>query len=101
MDMIIVFHIHYWFFLSDTLQFGGFLMRKTALSSAAVVICLASTLISAQDGYFANWFNRVDKIQAEQPHWITPLATTTPRLEEEFRYDQLWCRGSQRCDPVR
>ena len=90
MDMIIVFHIHYWFFLSDTLQFGGFLMRKTALSSAAVVICLASTLISAQDGYFANWFNRVDKIQAEQPHWITPLATTTPRLEEEFRYDQLW-----------
>src|SRR5947209_3340920 len=52
-------------------------MRKTALSCAAVVICLASTLISAQDGYFANWFNRVDKIQAEQPHWITPLATTT------------------------
>ncbi len=65
-------------------------MRKTALSCAAVVICLASTLISAQDGYFANWFIRVDKIQAEQPHWITPLATTTPRLEEEFRYDQLW-----------
>jgi hypothetical protein len=65
-------------------------MRKTALSCAAVVICLASTLISAQDGYFANWFNRVDKTQAEQPHWITPLATTTPRLEEEFRYDQLW-----------
>jgi hypothetical protein len=65
-------------------------MCKTVLSCAAVVICLASTLISAQDRYFANWFNRVDKTQAEQPHWITPLATTTPRLEEEFRYDQLW-----------
>jgi len=26
----------------------------------------------------------------EQPHWVTPLATTTPRLEEEYRYDQLW-----------
>jgi hypothetical protein len=38
-------------------------------------------------GYFANWFNRVDRTQAEQPHWATPLATTTPRLEEEFRYD--------------
>jgi len=38
-------------------------------------------------GYFADWFNRVDKTQAEQPHWVTPLATTTPRLEEEFRYD--------------
>jgi hypothetical protein len=40
--------------------------------------------------YFADWFDRVDKTQAEQPHWITPLATTTPRLEEEYRYDQLW-----------
>ena len=38
-------------------------------------------------GYFANWFARVDKTQAEQPHWITALATTTPRLEEEVRYD--------------
>src|SRR2546421_6195146 len=44
----------------------------------------------ATPGYFADWFNRVDKTQAEQPHWATPLATTTPRLEEEFRYDILW-----------
>ena len=28
--------------------------------------------------------------QAEQPHWMTPVATTTPRLEEEFRYDQFF-----------
>jgi hypothetical protein len=41
-------------------------------------------------GYFENWFARVDKTQAEQPPWITPLATTPPRLEEEFRYDILW-----------
>lgn len=39
-------------------------------------------------GFFANWFARVDAIQAAQPHWMTPVATTTPRLEEEFRYDQ-------------
>jgi len=49
---------------------------------------------SAQDsgigGYFANWFPRVTKTQAEQPHWITPLYTTTPRLEEEFRVDTTW-----------
>ena len=36
----------------------------------------------AQEGYFSSWFARVDKTQAEQPHWITPIATTTPRLEE-------------------
>ena len=40
--------------------------------------------------YFDGWFDRVARAQAEQPHWITPLATTTPRLEEEFRYDQYW-----------
>ncbi len=41
-------------------------------------------------GYFQNWFMRVSAIQAEQPHWVTPLVTVTPRLEEELRYDQLW-----------
>jgi hypothetical protein len=38
--------------------------------------------------YFDDWFDRVDRTQAEQPRWMTPVATTTPRLEEEFRYDQ-------------
>lgn len=52
--------------------------------------CFIPDVTLAQDGYFSNWFNRVDKTQAEQPHWITPLATTTPRLEEEFRYDIFW-----------
>ncbi|MBV8050220.1 MAG: hypothetical protein JOZ80_03475 [Acidobacteriaceae bacterium] len=42
------------------------------------------------DNYFSNWFDRLDKTQSEQPHWVTPVATTTPRLEEELRYDQLW-----------
>jgi hypothetical protein len=40
--------------------------------------------------YFKNWFERVEKTQAEQPHWITPLVTVTPRLEQEFRYDQIY-----------
>lgn len=40
--------------------------------------------------YFDNWFPRVTRIQSEQPHWITPLVTVTPRLEEELRYDQSW-----------
>ncbi len=40
--------------------------------------------------YFSDWFSRVSKIQAEQPHWVTPLVTVTPRLEEELRYDQMW-----------
>jgi hypothetical protein len=50
----------------------------------------AATTDAPDGGYFANWFKRVDEAQASQPHWITPIATVTPRLEEEFRYDQYW-----------
>ena len=32
----------------------------------------------------------VSHTQAEQPHWITPLVTVTPRLEQELRYDFSW-----------
>jgi hypothetical protein len=45
---------------------------------------------SAIQQYFIDWFPRVTRIQSEQPHWVTPLVTVTPRLEEEYRYDQLW-----------
>ena len=40
--------------------------------------------------YFANWMTRVEQAQASQPHWMTPLVTVTPRLEQEVRYDQYW-----------
>jgi hypothetical protein len=43
--------------------------------------------------YFLDWFPRVTRIQSEQPHWVTPLVTVTPRLEEEYRYDQLLYQG--------
>jgi hypothetical protein len=45
---------------------------------------------SGISGYFQNWFNRVEQAQASQPHWMTPLVTVTPRLEQELRYDQFW-----------
>ena len=42
------------------------------------------------DGFVDRWFDMVSATQAAQPHWITPVATTTPRLEQEFRYDIDW-----------
>ncbi len=48
-----------------------------------------------QDGYSSGWFARVDKSKDEQPHWVTPLVTTTPRLEEEYRYDQFWLENAK------
>jgi len=40
--------------------------------------------------FFADWEARVSEAQASQPHWMTPLVTVTPRLEQEVRYDQVW-----------
>ncbi len=41
-------------------------------------------------GVIDSWLAEVSAIQAEQPHWATPVATVTPRLEQEFRYDNYW-----------
>ncbi len=42
---------------------------------------------STSDNFFREWERRASAIQAEQPHWVTPLVTVTPRLEQELRYD--------------
>jgi len=60
------------------------------LAVAASAQDTATQMNSSSDGYFGDWFARVTRIQSEQPHWITPVTTVTPRLEEELRYDQSW-----------
>jgi hypothetical protein len=70
---------------------GGGILLHFIFRRIALLLCLfAVQRLSAQEGYFANWFKRVKETQAEQPHWLTPLFTTTPRLEEEFRSDIVW-----------
>lgn len=57
---------------------------------AAFIACVfAIPCLNAQDGFIANWQARASATQAEQPHWVTPLVTVTPRLEQEFRTDFL------------
>ena len=40
--------------------------------------------------FFDKWFAISDAAKESQPHWMTPLVTVTPRLEQEFRYDQAY-----------
>ncbi|HEY5054942.1 MAG TPA: hypothetical protein VII58_02205, partial [Acidobacteriaceae bacterium] len=37
--------------------------------------------------WIARYQARVTATQSAQPHWVTPLVTVTPRLEQEFRTD--------------
>jgi len=75
---------------------GELSRRIRALAGAAAVLNLAlvaaagTAAAQTASGAAGDYFSRVDQTQAEQPHWITPLVTVTPRLEEEVRYDQLW-----------
>ena len=68
-------------------HFLGGKMLKTRWILAVAVFCFSSTLMFAQDGFISNWLNMVSATQAEQPHWVTPVATVTPRLEQELRFD--------------
>lgn len=50
----------------------------------------ASSQAAGSSDFLGDWFTRVEEAQASQPHWMTPLVTVTPRLEQEVRYDQYW-----------
>lgn len=60
---------------------------------SCIVLILGCALMAvpgscrAADDFITEWFTRVSRTQAEQPHWITPLVTVTPRLEQEWRSD--------------
>jgi opacity protein-like surface antigen len=61
-------------------------LSRTLLVSALAASLTASAAF-AQQSFIARWQARATATQAAQPHWVTPLATVTPRLEQEFRSD--------------
>lgn len=61
-------------------------LMSSKFLSILLVTAAASTAF-AQQNFIDNWQARASATQAAQPHWITPLVTVTPRLEQEFRTD--------------
>jgi hypothetical protein len=81
------------------------LLRRSGFNlvamSALVLVTLVPAVARAQGTsggglgdmilqFIDDWQARATRIQSEQPHWVTPLVTVTPRLEQEYRYDQFW-----------
>ena len=62
-------------------------MKKTIYLAALFLIAFHP--VSGQTTFLDHWQARVNRTQAEQPHWVTPLVTITPRLEQELRTDVL------------
>jgi len=62
--------------------------RAICVAACSLPLVVADRAGAQTDSSFiSKWQARASATQAEQPHWVTPLATTTPRLEQEFRYD--------------
>ena len=63
-----------------------------ASTRCLLLLCFCACAVTELCGqsWIDEYFARVARNQAEQPHWITPVATVTPRLEQEIRYDIFW-----------
>lgn len=48
---------------------------------------LLAAIPGGAQSFTSRYLARVSATQARQPHWMTPIATVTPRLEQEFRFD--------------
>jgi hypothetical protein len=57
-----------------------------------VVLICAVYVPAAGQSWLDSFFQRAAAMEASQPHWATPLFTTTPRLNQRVRYDVLWQR---------
>lgn len=53
----------------------------------------SETKATKKRGILRSWFHLAAETQAKQPDWLSPLATTSGRLKQEFRYD-VWDQPS-------
>ena len=64
------------------------LARRMAAGFYAIMAAALAGRAEAQEaGWVDRWFATSDAAKASQPHWMTPVVTVTPRLEQEFRFD--------------
>jgi len=73
--------------------------RRSRPAAATVLLSLSLVTLAGRadeatpagsGSWLDNWFATSDAAKEAQPHWMTPVVTVTPRLEQEIRYDQSW-----------
>jgi len=70
-------------------------VRSAAAAFMLTILAAAAAALAQEDGasvassggFLDSYFAMVARAQSTQPRWISPLFTTTPRLNERFRYD--------------
>jgi len=64
-------------------------MTTIRLTAILILGTLFIGTAQAQDGFWSHWFARSDQAKADQPRWMTPVVTVTPRVEQEYRSDYI------------
>ena len=57
-----------------------------------LLLLVAVALPALSQSWLDAYFRHADEQLATQPHWATPLFTTTPRIDQRIRYEFLWQR---------
>ena len=70
-------------------------IQRLLLALAFVVLPAVCFGQQNSNSFISRYQVRVTKTQAAQPHWVTPLVTVTPRLEQEVRTDFVRQRNNQ------
>ncbi len=75
---------------SQSVRSGPVLQRNALTDTAqASETTPASQGPNREWGFFRSWSRMAERTEAEQPDWLSPIATTSGRLKQEFRYD-VW-----------
>ena len=67
--------------------------RQSLVGAMLSILLLASAPAAAETGessFFTDWQKRAADAKEHQPHWASPLVTTTPTLGQQYRYDQAF-----------
>jgi hypothetical protein len=80
--------MHTCFYSSITFSGGTFMAHRFhSILVIALGLLGATDSLQGQASFIGRYQKRVSATQEEQPHWVTPLVTVTPRLEQEIRTD--------------
>lgn len=72
---------------------AGETSKNCSLLQASTTQDSADTEKKKKRGFLYSWLHMAAETQARQPDWLSPLATTSGRLKQEFRYD-IWDQPS-------
>ena len=62
-------------------------LTSLALHAQTTAIVTQPVAVTQPPSFVERYQARVTATQNEQPHWVTPVATVTPRMEQELRTD--------------